>query len=145
MSQCDSLFQVSPPMLTMQRYKNSLRILSKISLYGECLGENSQKYKIEQLWNSVYECDSLFQVSQCDSLFQVSPPMLTMQRYKNSLRILSKISLYGECFGENSQTTLIFVNYRLYSGFASVPVDTRRRFSVYKTSIRCRRRRIDVL
>ena len=53
----------------------------------------------------------------------------------------------GDCFRQNGQERrleLDEINCDKISTFAN-PVDTRRRFNVYKTSIRRPRRRIDVL
>ena len=53
----------------------------------------------------------------------------------------------GDCFCQNEQERgleLDEINCNKISIFAN-PLDTRRRFNVYKTSIRRRRRRIDVL
>ena len=53
------------------------------------------------------------------------------------------------CFGTSSSARPTFTLHQQHSNyfglFRYIPVDTRRRFNVYKTSIRRRRRRIDVL
>ena len=49
-----------------------------------------------------------------------------------------------ECRGFWFISFLILYNQKI-SSYSNIPVDTRRRFNVYKTAIRHRRRRIDVL
>ena len=67
-----------------------------------------------------------------------------LERFAYPCRFIDMIKIYARPIPQlsiicNQMTNLIYENWNHF------PVDTRRRFNVYKTSIRRRRRRIDVL